>query len=78
MRYDGKDVTITIGGVAVPLLSVEYSDTAPTMPVDRTPGVYAVTESYNGGRWWALKGPLYPGEGNRLARRTAAKGKVRR
>lgn len=75
MRYNGKDMEFTIGGVKIQLKSIEYGDVAPPRPIDRTPGVYVVD---NVRLIFPRRGPRYPGKGNRLARRTAAKGKVRK
>lgn len=58
---DAREVSITVGGVRVNASAVNYSDGT---------GVYSR-------RFRPIKSSRYPGEGNRLARRTqAAKGRA--
>lgn len=75
MIHDGKDITVTIGGKAFPVRSIEYSDKAEVPQPDRAPGVYSADV---GPFFVRPKAPRYPGEGNRQQRRAAAKGQVRK
>ncbi len=90
MKIDGADVTFTIGTRAIRVVSVEYGDereeAAPDLIVaNRADYWNAITvERPHPVIRDALSDRVddivmrYPGDGNRLARRAAAKGQVRR
>jgi hypothetical protein len=62
---------LTIGGKSFRCSSASYSDVVVPPPRDITPGTYA-PHDVDTRRFFPRKvEPRYPGEGNRLARRTA-------
>jgi hypothetical protein len=70
-------MTLSVSGMSFPVTSVSYGERVPPLPRDVTPGTHQGTWWVRGAngiarRWLPRKvEPRYPGEGNRLARRTA-------